>query len=67
MVNVWCIFIYIRSNLLPVYHDTLWCVICSVLVTEIYYLLADYYFKNKEMTCVSTVCEFHDFLSLREA
>jgi len=40
---------------LPVYHDTLWYVICSALVTEIYYLLADYYFKNKEMTYVSTV------------
>jgi len=32
--------------------------LCRALVTEIYYLLADYYFKNKEMTYVSTFYEF---------
>jgi len=30
---------------------------CRALVTEIYYLLADYYFKNKEMTSVLTSCD----------
>jgi len=44
-----------------------WFVFCRALVTEIYYLLADYYFKNKEMTSVSTSCWFCDFETFKIA
>jgi len=39
-------------------------VFCRALVMEIYYLLADYYFKNKEMTSVLAPCDFVVFITL---